>query len=52
MAGSSRKDFKCITTGYPLQDYQVCSVVYRNEVTRDMLTFKGVMKKKMGLPIF
>ena len=23
MAGSSRKDFECITTGYPLRDYQV-----------------------------
>ena len=25
MAGSSRKDFECIATGYPLRDYQVCS---------------------------
>ena len=24
MAGSSRKDFECITTCYPLRDYQVC----------------------------
>ena len=24
MAGSSSKDFECITSGYPLRDYQVC----------------------------
>ena len=23
-AESSRKDFECITTGYPLRDYKVC----------------------------
>ena len=28
MAGSSRKDFECITSSYPLLDYQVCSSHY------------------------
>ena len=28
MAGGSRKAFECITSGYPLRDYQVCYVTF------------------------
>ena len=27
MAGSSCKDFECITSGYPLRDYQACITI-------------------------
>ena len=40
MAESSRKDFECITSGYPLQDYQVCK--YKN-------TLLHIFEKKQQL---
>ena len=37
MAGSSSKDFECITSGYPLRDYQVC-------ITKEIFSYSAKSK--------
>ena len=37
MAGSSNKDFECITSGYPLRDYQVC-------ITKEIFSYSAKSK--------
>ena len=43
MAGSSRKDFECISSSYPLRDYQVC-----NGPLINLLMFNSSNKNKAG----
>ena len=45
MAGNSRKDSECITSGYPLRDYQVCSYIKKKDFRLCLGSSKEMFKK-------